>query len=261
MKFKDVEVVFWDIYGTILKTPAGEMSDLLARKSDLLKAFLMTARRFGLGNDSDKLYDLYRSFIEKEHTRKAKIGISYPEIDITDVWRGILKKFSIDPDEDLIKDIASYFYEVSSKPKVYPGVYSTLKELIQRYKQGIISNSQFYTIPNLLNQLRNQGQVESVRDLFDEDLIILSYKLGYAKPNPKIFTLAVKKTGYNIKQTVYVGNDMYNDVYVPKSLGFKTILYAGDPETVRWRRNISQCQKLLPDATIKSIPQILNLLL
>ena len=94
---------------------------------------------------------------------------------------------------------------------------------------GIVSNAQFYT-PLLFSAFFEQ----TLADLgFDTDCCIWSYKELKAKPSADLFPKAEKylKRNHGIKltETVYVGNDMLNDIYCAGRAGCKTCLLYTSP--------------------------------
>jgi putative hydrolase of the HAD superfamily len=97
---------------------------------------------------------------------------------------------------------------------------------------GIISNAQFYT-PLLLQWFLETD----LTDLgFKKDLLIYSFRLGCAKPSPKLFTLAtdrLKKMGLSPEAVLYMGNDLQKDILPAKQAGFQTVLFAGDARSLR----------------------------
>ena len=122
---------------------------------------------------------------------------------------------------------------------------------------GIISNAQFYT-PHLFkwfldSSLEDRG--------FHPDLIFLSYKFGYAKPSIFMFNAAVEKLGkmgISAHSVLYIGNDMLNDIYPAKKVGFRTALFAGDARSLRLRENDPKCKDLSADIIITDLIQILD---
>ena len=120
---------------------------------------------------------------------------------------------------------------------------------------GIISNAQFYT-PYLFKWFLDS----SLDDLgFHPDLIFFSYKYGYAKPSSFMFTAAadtLKVMGVPEHSVLYVGNDMLNDIYPAKTVGFKTALFAGDARSLRLRENDPRCNNHSADLIVTDLIQL-----
>ncbi len=122
---------------------------------------------------------------------------------------------------------------------------------------GIISNAQFYT-PYLFNWFLGS----TPEDLgFHPDLILYSYKFGYAKPSTFMFQVAaerLKDMDISVRSALYIGNDMLNDIYPAKKAGFKTGLFAGDARSLRLRKNDPKCKDLSVDLVITDLVQLLD---
>jgi len=122
---------------------------------------------------------------------------------------------------------------------------------------GIISNAQFYT-PYLFNWFLGSPP----EDLgFHPDLILYSYKFGYAKPSTFMFQVAAERLKHmdiSVRSALYIGNDMLNDMYPAKKAGFKTGLFAGDARSLRLRENDPKCKDLSVDLVITDLIQLLD---
>ena len=61
--------------------------------------------------------------------------------------------------------------------------------------------------------------------------VIISEHFGYRKPDKRLFLAALTDMGLNASEVVYVGNDMYRDVYGAQSLGVKTVFFKSNQGT------------------------------
>jgi putative hydrolase of the HAD superfamily len=122
---------------------------------------------------------------------------------------------------------------------------------------GIISNAQFYT-PYLFNGFLHSNP----KDLgFHPDLTLYSYKFGYAKPSTFMFQIAADRLENRLipaHSTLFIGNDMLNDIYPAKQIGFKTALFAGDARSLRLRKDDPRCKNLTADLVITDLGQLLD---
>ncbi len=143
---------------------------------------------------------------------------------------------------------------------VYP--MPNLKEVLIELKSrhitlGIISNAQFFT-PYLFDwflesDLKHLG--------FEPNLILFSYKFGYAKPSSFLFEVAsskLKEMNIPTDSVLYVGNDMLNDIYPAQRAGFMTGLFAGDTRSLRLRSDETVCENLSADIVITDLIQLLD---
>ncbi len=54
---------------------------------------------------------------------------------------------------------------------------------------------------------------------------IVSGDYGYRKPDRRLFEMALKALGARPEQAIYVGNDMYHDVYGAQQVGLRTVFW------------------------------------
>ena len=99
---------------------------------------------------------------------------------------------------------------------------------------------------------------------FDPVLRYYSYELGRAKPDPWLYEIAAAelgRRGVSPQETLYVGNDMRNDVWPAAKAGFRTALFAGDERSLRLREDEAKSELAVdPDAVVTELTQIIQLL-
>lgn len=96
---------------------------------------------------------------------------------------------------------------------LYKDTETCLKTLSQEYKIGIIANQDFGTE----KRLKNFGIMQYI------DIIIASAEEGVAKPDIRIFEIALKRAGCKPEQSVMVGDRIDNDIVPAKKVGMRTI--------------------------------------
>jgi putative hydrolase of the HAD superfamily len=249
-----IQCILFDVYGTLFISASGDISIAReqSRQTQHLKYLL---HRYQIKKKPEIVLNDFFSVIDIEHKRLRKTGVDFPEVEIDRIWTRVLE---ID-DHDAVRDFAVEF-ELIINP-----VYSmpNLEKMLSGCKKskvllGIISNAQFFT-PYLFNWFLDSN----LKDLgFQSDLIFYSYKSGHAKPSPFMFEAAAKtlrKMDIFSHSVLYVGNDMLNDIYPAKMVGFKAGLFAGDARSLRLRENHPKCQNLFADLVITDLVQILDL--
>lgn len=176
--------------------------------------------------------DNYRELINlikltHKRIKEKNPEIIQPEINIIKFWQEFFTKlYNIDIDEKQALTIAMFFENIVNKvylPKI--GI-KILKFIRNGDKDkipflGIVSNAQIYTEKLLLKFLK----IDDLSQYFHPDLTFFSYKLGVAKPDPAIYSLLLKnlkKLGIDPSETIFIGNDIKNDIEVPARYGFKT---------------------------------------
>lgn len=101
----------------------------------------------------------------------------------------------------------------SEDETVYPQAVRCLAGLRQKYKIGIIANQ----APGTADRMKQYGLSPYL------DLVIASAEEGVAKPDPKIFKLALKRAGCPPERAVMIGDRLDNDIVPAKRLGLATI--------------------------------------
>lgn len=88
-----------------------------------------------------------------------------------------------------------------------------LKELSEKYHIGVIANQSLGTE----KRLKAFGILQYI------NLVIASAEEGVAKPDRRIFEIALDRAGCRPQQAVMVGDRIDNDIIPAKALGMKTI--------------------------------------
>ena len=97
--------------------------------------------------------------------------------------------------------------------ELYPDTAECLRTLGKKYKLGIIANQ----IPGAEKRLENMG----IRQYFD--VFVASAEEGVAKPDPRIFSIALARAGCTPDQAVMIGDRIDNDIAPAKQMGMKMV--------------------------------------
>ena len=96
---------------------------------------------------------------------------------------------------------------------LYSDAYECLEILSSRYKIGIIANQSLGT----KDRLEQHGILQYI------DLVIASAEEGVAKPDKKIFEIALERGNCKPNNAVMIGDRIDNDIIPAKLLGMHTI--------------------------------------
>jgi len=248
-----VKCILFDVYGTLFISGSGDIS-IARQQSRLTQNLKNLLSRYQIKKKPQIVLDDFFSAIDIEHERLKKKGVDFPEVKIDRIWMRVLEIEEL----DAVRAFAVEF-ELIVNP-VYP--MPNLEKMLSNCKKskilmGIISNAQFFT-PYLFTWFLYLIP----EDLgFKSDLIFYSYTSGHAKPSPFMFEAAAKNLrniDISAHSVLYIGNDMLNDIYPAKMVGFKTALFAGDARSLRLRKNHPRCQNLSADIVITDLLQILD---
>jgi len=250
---QSIRCVLFDIYGTLFISGSGDIG--IAKKAfPQTKKLEELLRKFGIRKSPQTVLDELFTGIEETHESLRQKGVDCPEVVIEKIWMRVLDNNDVSEAKAFAVEfewIVNPVYPMPHLSKMLSGC-RELKVLM-----GIISNAQFYT-PDLFNRFLDS----SPEDLgFDPDLTLYSYACGHAKPSTFMFKTAAEKLQQkNIPahSTLYLGNDMLNDIYPAKKTGFSTALFAGDARSLRLREDKSTCRNLSADLIITDLLQVLD---
>jgi putative hydrolase of the HAD superfamily len=261
-----IRAVLFDVYGTLFISASGEVGTTIdeGRATALSQAFAEVGLR--LRGELQYAVQCWLDAIHDSHSRSKHQGVTYPEVDIVEVWSNCLARLSNEQrlDGDVtnvdLRQLAVQ-YEVRTNPTwPMPHVRTCLEALRQRQMLlGIISNAQFFTLelfPALLG-----GTLDELG--FDPGLQFYSYRYLQAKPGVPLYQMAaeaISDRGLRPCDVLYIGNDMLNDILGATQVGFRTGLFAGDARSLRWRETDRRVAGLQSDLVITDLEQVTSCL-
>ncbi|SDN73458.1 putative hydrolase of the HAD superfamily [Desulfonauticus submarinus] len=257
INFKGIKAVIFDVYGTILISGAGD----IGCEVKCVDALYNTFKFFKIKNISftkEKLWNIFYDIILNDHQQKKEKGILYPEVNILEIWELFLDRISIQLNRKEIQKFTLY-YELAVNPCwPMPDLIDVLIWLKQKgIRLGIISNAQFYT-PLILETLLGKD-LQSLG--FSLDMCVWSYLEGRAKPDIFLFEKLEKVLdNCSPEEILYIGNDRLKDIWPAFLRGWKTILFAGDKRSFRWRGNLKKLANCRPNGLILKLSQIKSIL-
>ncbi|QQO10791.1 HAD family hydrolase [Breznakiella homolactica] len=248
---RGISTVLFDVYGTLFSSSAGD----IGVSSGYVRGSLDDlALRYTEDCTGEELKAYFRNAVLQAHERLFS-ETPYPEVRVDELWKAFPRK----ADTIGYRELALR-YELAVNP-VYPmaGARDCLRDLSAAgITLGIISNAQFYT-PLLFEAFF--GSLPEAMG-FDPDLLVYSYREGEAKPAPSLFNKALdvlRSRGQDPGSVLYIGNDMLNDIYGAASAGFKTVLFAGDPRSLRLREGNRLIRNTMPDGVVRRLEDLLFL--
>ena len=213
MKFNGL---IFDINGTLADILTNEYDDNLYR---VLANFLEYQ---GISMKPDEIRQF---FFELNKRQRRESPEEFPEIDVVAIFRELVETHASDFTSSLPKEkqrmlpalLAEVFRAASRfKLELYPDVLTVLNGLRPRYRMGAVSDGQsLWAFP----ELRSLG----LTDFFET--VAVSSDLGYRKPDPRIFERALSRMKLTPAETLFIGNDMYRDVFGAHSIGMKTVFF------------------------------------
>jgi putative hydrolase of the HAD superfamily len=260
-----IRAVLFDVYGTLFVSGCGDVG-VAAQMADadaLAAAFAASGFDGDLPQAGRIGTELYHAAIAADHAARRTAGVRFPEVDIVEIWRRVTAELRRQgrlrgPDGHGPLRGLAVEYECRTNPVwPMPCMQQALSTLSERgILLGIVSNAQFFT-PLLFDALCGIGLAGLG---VQPRLCAWSYRLREAKPATRLFTTVLHRLQRDWQiapeQTLYVGNDMLNDILAATGAGCRTGLFAGDARSLRLRRDDPRCAALQPDAVITSLDQV-----
>lgn len=234
--------LLFDINGTLTDIHTNEWHDDIYR----ILSNLLSYQGIALGPNEVK--DSYFQIMKEQ---RATSNERHPEFDAVAVFGEIITRHTTDftrllPPEKLgqLPQFLAETHRAASRWRLqlYDGVEETIRHLRMKYHLAIISDGQTaYAVPEL----------HAVGLLGSFDPVIISGDFGFRKPDQRLFEKALIIMQMEPSEVLFVGNDMYRDVYGAQKLGIKTIFF---------RSNQGQQEKedVKPDYIIYNFPELLN---
>ena len=210
----DLRAILFDVNGTLVDIETDEGQDSIYRA---LSRFLTYQ---GVQLAPQAIRERYFGLLDEQRKNSRE---QFPEFDAVAIWKTLLPaqpaaaSLPAAKREQLPLMLAELHRSLSHKRlQLYPDVPEVIRELRQRYALGIVTDAQSaYARPELASL--------GLADLFA--CIIVSGDYGYRKPDRRLFKAALQALKVRPEQAIYVGNDMYHDVFGARQAGLRTVFW------------------------------------
>jgi putative hydrolase of the HAD superfamily len=240
----DVQAVAFDVNGTLVRILTEDDMEQIFRSA----AHFLTYQ--GIDLRRHQVRDLYfRLMHEQQRTSPEE----HPEFDAVGIWRSIIDEHMTDftralPVEKL-DQMPRFLTEMSRgisrrRLQLYPHVREVLDVLRERYPLALVTDAQ---------TAYARGELHKVGLLDYFEPIVVSGDHGYRKPDRRLFHLALDSMGVAAENALYVGNDMYRDIFGARRAGMRTVMFDSD----QGRKTHLDC---VPDYTITDFRDLLKIL-
>jgi HAD superfamily hydrolase (TIGR01509 family) len=179
--------------------------------SEPFRQFLVDAGLPAGQEEGRRLYERFLSVIRAERDRAQGVGASDAALEA--FWRSVFAL--VWPGQPDLADEMNRRFRGNRFDRLLPDVRPTLDALhAAGLRLGVVSN---FTggLEALLTQL-------GVRD--DFEFVITSAHVGLAKPDPRIFDLAVRRLGLPRHRLLYVGDHFGDDIQGARAAGLDAVL-------------------------------------
>ena len=229
---KTYQAVIFDLYGTLideLMHPEANRLVYVQKRNEMADA---------LGVDRD---EFAKEWTDALYQRMAGV-FSSTEAALVHICR----RLGVEPSEDRITASAKQRFEyVRDALSPRPGVVETLSILKDRgYEVGLISNC--------TEEVCRLWDSTALAPLFD--VAVLSFDVGMAKPDPRIYELATERLGVAANDCLYVGDGSDGELSGAAQAGMTAVLMRAPDDPADGNREGWE------GARISSIPSVLNLI-
>jgi putative hydrolase of the HAD superfamily len=240
----DIRAIAFDVNGTLVEIVTEEGMDQIFRSAGHFLTYQgIDLRRY-------EVRDLYFQILKEQQKASAE---TYPEFDAVAIWRKIVQDHMTDYTRSLpaekLAQMPLFLAEMSrgiSRRRLclYPYVREALDILRERFPLALVTDAQSAYACGELHKV-------GLLDYFDP--IIISGDFGYRKPDKRLFQLALDGMGIAAEHTLYIGNDMYRDIYGAREAGMKTVMFDSNQGT-------KEHLGIIPDYTITDYRELVRLL-
>lgn len=240
----NIKGLLFDVNGTMSDIQTNEWHDDVYRVVSNLLSYQ------GVRLAPEALKGLYFEVMKEQ---RAAGGERYPEFDAIGIFRHILTRHAsaftrgLGPEklEQLPRLLAETHRAASRfRLQLYPGVEDTIRALSLRYRLGVVSDGQTaYAVPEL--------EAVGLGAYFNP--VIVSGDYGYRKPDERLFATALGAMQLSPSEVLFVGNDMYCDVYGAQRAGMKAVFFKSNQGT-------QEKKGVQPDYVIYRFSEVLDAL-
>jgi putative hydrolase of the HAD superfamily len=240
----DIRAIAFDVNGTLVRILTDEGMDQIFRSA----AHFLTYQ--GIDLRRYQVRDLYFQIMKEQQQANPQ---EHPEFDAVGIWRSIIEGHGTDFTRALpagkLEQMPLFLAEMSRgisrcRLGLYPHVREVLDVLRERYPLAVVTDAQ---------SAHARGELHQVGLLDYFDPIVVSGDHGYRKPGRRLFQLALDGMRVAAENALYVGNDMYRDIFGAREAGLRTVMFDSDQGT----KVHPDC---VPDYTITEFRDLLHIL-
>lgn len=232
--------LLFDINGTLTDILTNEESNDIYR---VLSNFFIYQ---GISLPAEEIRELYFELNRRQrHDSKEE----FPEFDIVALFNEIIARSAGSYTNTLPKKKRKFLAQTAAEIfraaslfqlQLYPGVKKTLEQLKKKYRLAAVSDGQSAWARAELNAV-------GLLDFFDP--LIVSGDYGYRKPDRRLFKKALKKMDLSADEVIFIGNDLYRDIYGANLMEMKSVFF-------RSNQGDHNFEKARPDCIINTFEEL-----
>ncbi len=277
-----IKAVTWNVYGTLLRITDGDLCQLAPQQLRMQIALEKTIKEFNMwqsmsrkpGAPWEYMLAQYKDvFAEMQLIAPASKG-DIGQVDSTKLWRKLIsrleyKEYQYDEDfygnaDEYAEKVAFFFHLSLQGTAAMEKAAVVLTAVMEAgFAQGLLADGQSFTLVQLLRALPGPTKLPAVGRLLTPGCVVLSYDVGVRKPSPTLFATAVEafgRIGLSPEEILYVSNRLRDDLSIAKQFGFRTVLFAGDKNSLQASADDLKQPDLRPDRLLTKLTQIRHVL-
>jgi len=204
----DIKAVGFDLFNTLITVSPECVTEAMVRLTDTLRAegIELEFESFRKAHRSAAVHFFKEAKAEGRETHnRFWISRALSEFGCT-----------VAPDDPLIgRGVDAYFSSFFEYSRLIPGTKEMLKSLKGSYRLGLLSNFTHAPAADIL--LERLG----LPGFFDH--VVISGRVGYCKPDRRVFDLFLEGMGVKADEVVFVGDDPDADVKGASNAGLKPV--------------------------------------
>jgi FMN phosphatase YigB (HAD superfamily) len=281
VRLPQVRAVLWNVYGTLLAIPGGELWFEHPKPFVMTVALEKTIQEFKMwgsmsrkpGQPAEYLGQIYGQLLTEQRS-VAGGGEKYPEVASDRLWEAVLKRllqkeYKFDAGffgslNEFSRKVAYFFHASLQGTTCYPGAAGALRHLADHgLTQGLLADGQCFTAVQLQRGLTRQDADAALDAWVDPDLRSLSYEVRARKPSERLFRHALEKLkehGLEPDQVLHVGSRVAQDVQYARRLGMRTALFAGDKASLQATPEQLKEAASRPDVLLTELNQLADVI-
>jgi hypothetical protein len=276
-----VRAVLWNVYGTLLAIPFGElvfehpqpfvMSMALEKTIAEFKMWASMSRKPGA--PSEYMLHLYKTQLDEQRLAPSP-GEKHPEMIADRVWEGLIKKlfqkdYKFDAGfygslNEFSRKVAYFFHASLQGTACYPRATSALQAVADAgLVQGLCGDGQCFTPVQLQRGLDAEKGGMRLDAVIPPELQVISCEVKGKKPSERLFHQALEqleKHDIGPAEVLHVGSRIEKDLAPAKKLGMKTALFAGDRTSLAATPEQLKDPATRPDALLTELGQIADVI-
>jgi FMN phosphatase YigB (HAD superfamily) len=281
VRLSGIRAVLWNVYGTLLAIPLGElvfehptafiMSNALDRTIQEFKMWASMTRK--PGQPSEQMQNYYLRFLNEQRSVSGG-GERYPEACSERIWEAIIKQllqkeYKFDASflgslNEFSRKVAYFFHASLQGTTCYPGAAAALRYVHEcGLSQGVLADGQCFTTLQLRRGVSAQDSEAQLDDFLTEGLTVLSCDMRGKKPSERLFRQAVtalNEKGISPDEVLHVGSRIQQDLVPARRVGMRTALFAGDRTSLQATAEQLKEPTSRPDVLLTELEQITEVL-